>query len=100
MVLIKMILNFFTHFFSQISSLSSNSILLIGGDFNVVLNPTIDRSNNAIDRAHPRSAVIVNQYMDKLGLGDCWRIKNKTAHEYSFFSPVHKSFSRIDFFCC
>ena len=32
------------------------------------------------------------------GLGDCWRVRNPSSKDYSFFSPVHQSSSRIDFF--
>uniref|UniRef100_A0A672F570 Reverse transcriptase domain-containing protein n=1 Tax=Salarias fasciatus TaxID=181472 RepID=A0A672F570_SALFA len=36
--------------------------------------------------------------MRDFGLGDSWRLQHPTAKEFSFFSPVHHSYSRIDFF--
>uniref|UniRef100_A0A0E9Q929 Uncharacterized protein n=1 Tax=Anguilla anguilla TaxID=7936 RepID=A0A0E9Q929_ANGAN len=36
--------------------------------------------------------------MSNFGLGDSWRLKNSLIREYSYFSPPHQSFSRIDFF--
>ena len=32
------------------------------------------------------------------GLGDLWRFHNQKVKEYSFYSPVHNSYSRIDLF--
>lgn len=29
---------------------------------------------------------------------DPWRFKNPSTHHFSFFSPVHQSYSRIDYF--
>lgn len=36
--------------------------------------------------------------MIDLGLGDSWRLTNPNSREYSYFSAVHKSYSRIDYF--
>lgn len=36
--------------------------------------------------------------MSDFGLGDSWRLQHPNAKEYTFFSPVHHSYSRIDFF--
>lgn len=37
--------------------------------------------------------------MSELGLIDPWRAKNPKGKDFSFFSNVHNSYSRIDFFC-
>ena len=37
--------------------------------------------------------------MSELGLTDPWRTKNPKEKDFSFFSNVHNSYSRIDFFC-
>lgn len=36
--------------------------------------------------------------MSDYGLMDIWRLKNPNTQEYSYFSPHHKSYSRIDYF--
>ena len=36
--------------------------------------------------------------MQDCGLGDSWRLQHPTTRQYTFFSPVHHSYSRIDFF--
>ena len=44
------------------------------------------------------SCIRLNTLTDNLNLIDIWRLKHPTAKDYSFFSPVHKSYSRIDYF--
>lgn len=41
----------------------------------------------------------LNNFMSELGLIDPWRAKNPKGKDFSFFSNVHNSYSRIDFFC-
>ncbi|KAF7649677.1 hypothetical protein LDENG_00137760 [Lucifuga dentata] len=89
---------FFHTLFSQISNFTANSITIVGGDFNTVLNPSIDRSNTPANVRLSHSAKTINEYMDDFGLVDSWRIRNRLTRGYTFFSPVHQSFSRIDFF--
>ena len=36
--------------------------------------------------------------MHDCGLGDSWRMRNPSLREYSYFSPLYQSSSRIDFF--
>ncbi len=36
--------------------------------------------------------------MTDFGLGDSWRMRNPSSREYSYFSPLHQSSSRIDYF--
>ncbi|KAF7640923.1 hypothetical protein LDENG_00005200 [Lucifuga dentata] len=88
---------FFHTLFSQISSFTANSITIVRGDFNTVLNPSIDHSNTPANVRLYHAAKTINEYMDDFGLVDSWRIKNR-LREYMFFSPVHQSFSRIHFF--
>ena len=87
--------SFFHSFFSNISRISDGPII-IGGDFNTVIDPSMDRSTCSTRLS--QSTEIIKQYMEDLGLGDGWRLQNPTSREYSFFSSVHKSYSRIDFF--
>ena len=41
----------------------------------------------------------LNNFISELGLVDPWRTKNPKGKDFSFFSNVHNSYSRIDFFC-
>jgi len=82
--------HFFHSFFSILSGFSQ-SALIIGGDFNTVINPILDKSNTSNYRKTWHSTEIIKQYMTDFGLGDNWRQKNPTTKEYTYFSPVHKS---------
>ena len=89
---------FFHTVFSVLSNISADSITLIGGDFNTVLNPFLDRSGITTKVIDSNSAKTIQDYMEDFGLSDCWRLKNPQKREYTFLSSVHKTFSRLDFF--
>ena len=89
--------SFFHTFFSSILNLS-NCPVIIGGDFNTVIDPSLDRSNPSINKRNWQSTETIKQFMSDFGLGDGWRLLHPSAREYTFFSPVHHSYSRIDFF--
>lgn len=61
--------------------------VIIGGDFNLVMDSTLDRS-------HP----VPSRSSECLGLADVWRTLNPQGRDYTFFSSPHSTFTRIDFF--
>uniref|UniRef100_A0AAY4CIR4 Endonuclease/exonuclease/phosphatase domain-containing protein n=1 Tax=Denticeps clupeoides TaxID=299321 RepID=A0AAY4CIR4_9TELE len=69
-----------------------------GGDFNLVLQPNLDRSNPTLSKIVSKSASAVLSFMESYKLFDPLRYTNPTSQQYSFFSSVHHSYSRIDFF--
>lgn len=87
---------FFTKFFSAIPNLHS-SYLIIGGDLNLCLNPQLDRTSQR-GAALSKSAKIINSFLNDYAVTDIWRFLNPSTRGYSFFSHVHQSFSRIDYF--
>ena len=80
--------DFYKHLFSCIPE-SGTHYLILGGDFNTVLQPSLDRS---------KSAHIIKMFCLSSGVVDLWRFKNPTLGEFSFFSTAHQTYSRIDFF--
>ena len=88
---------FFTDFIAVLPDLN-NSQLILGGDFNSVLHPKLDRSNPRPNSKISNSGAVIQSFIDTYALSDPWRRNNPTDRQYSFFSPVHHSFSRIDFF--
>ena len=72
--------------------------IIIGGDFNTIINPTLDKSNRTTTNHTWQSTDTIKQFMSDLGLGDGWRLQHPSSREYSFYSPVHHSYSRIDLF--
>ena len=73
-----------------------NYPVIMGGDFNRVRDPVLDRQPST---PRPRRSVnILKDMCEGLGLVDIWRLHNPTSREYTFFSPPHGSLSRIDYF--
>lgn len=74
-----------------------SSEIIMAGDFNLVLDPSSDRSSsNSINLT--QAAKMLKAEMKHYGLVDLWRFHNQKVKEYSFYSPVHDSYSRIDLF--
>lgn len=89
---------FFSKFFTNLPDPITHHLIL-GRDFNLVLEPNLDRSNPKFPDKLSKSASTIISFMDSYKLLDPWRHVNKTTKQYSFFfSPVHRSYSRIDFF--
>uniref|UniRef100_A0A3P9IGB8 exodeoxyribonuclease III n=1 Tax=Oryzias latipes TaxID=8090 RepID=A0A3P9IGB8_ORYLA len=88
--------DFLTKTFSQFSELSS-TISLVGGDFNCLLNPLVDRypsrSSPPTNQARALSAIC-----DEICLADVWRTLHPTNKEFTFYSPPHQCHTRIDYF--
>lgn len=85
---------FFGNFFLTLSSLDGLNIV---GDFNCALNPMIDRSTK-LDPYKNKSRKTILQYIKDLNLTEIWRKINPDKVEYSCYSEIHKSRSRIDYF--
>lgn len=70
---------------------------VLAGDFNCTLNPKLDKSANTSSRP-TKSAIILNTLGYESGMIDVWRELNPLVRDYTFFSNVYKSYSRIDYF--
>ncbi|ROL45734.1 hypothetical protein DPX16_11429 [Anabarilius grahami] len=76
----------------------TTGLLVIGGDFNTVLNPFIDKDNSkkVTDRPiHRKLRCCVKKFIKSLQLVDVWRRKNPVKQDYTFHSRVA---SRLDYF--
>lgn len=88
----------FFHAFFALLSAHSNTTLIIGGDFNLIYSPELDRSSSTGNHRDTQAAGILKQYKSDFGLCDAWRSYHPTLREYTYFSPVHHSYSQIDYF--
>lgn len=88
--------NFFRKIFDLLPDLSTTN-LIIGGDFNCYLDPYLDRLSSRVPPII-KSVDVLNNLMRSVNLVDVWRLQHPTDRDYSFFSHVHKSYTRIDFF--
>lgn len=87
---------FFPNVLKTLLSLQGYSII-IGSDMNAVLDTVLDHSNSSVSVAQSQSSKALRLFTKDLDVCDVWRIHNPTAKEYTYFSPHHKSFSRIDY---
>lgn len=88
-------------FFREIANViadNSKGTLIIGGDFNAVQNGRLDKTPADKGPQNIKTQTL-NNLLSGLGLVDPWRAKNPKGKDFSFFSNVHNSYSRIDFFC-
>lgn len=69
---------------------------VIGGDFNVTLGLK-DKSNQA-KASNPNSSKVLRGLTKECGLIDVWRELNPETRDYTFYSHVHNSYSRLDYF--
>ena len=88
---------FFKEVSDKIASLECMFVVL-GGDFNVVMDSSIDRN---VDRIYnPQSHQAVSQMMDSLNLIDVWRVKHPDTKKFTWCRRVSGElrWSRIDYF--
>lgn len=71
--------------------------LIFGGDINCVMDPSLDRSSSRVVMPSKMSQALAT-FMDQCGCVDPWRFSHPTDRHYSFYSHVHNSYSRIDYF--
>lgn len=87
---------FITKLFTSFPNIDRYHVIM-GGDFNLVQDPDLDKSSS--NTTPPtKSAKTLKAFADQLGLSDPWRRKSPTTKSFSFFSQVHHTYSRIDFF--
>lgn len=86
---------FFTRLFALLPDLDSH-YLILGTDLNRYLDQVQDRSTT---RPGPVSTSVtyIKSFLSRCGISDVWRDLNPTGREYSFFSHVHRVYTRIDY---
>ena len=88
--------NFANRLLASLPSLNTHQLVL-GGDLNCVMDPILDRSSSK--RVSPtKMSKSFSMFMNDNGCVDPWRFSNPSLKVFSFFSHVHSSFSRIDYF--
>lgn len=77
--------------------------LIVGGDFNLIIDAFKDRSKfdnlkSHINTEHPNVDSNFSSLLEAYNLIDVWRLLHNTERDYTYFSSRHNSYTRIDFF--
>ena len=80
----------------QNEDLDSENNIVIGGDFNCPLNPTIDKKGGILTE---RKSVIscIDCLKSELDLVDIWRIKNSDTKSFTWSKKSPRIFCRLDY---
>lgn len=71
--------------------------LIMRGDLNLVFDPNLDRSSTRQTTTTSKSLSVLKSFLHYYGVSDLLRAIEPSSKYYSF-SPVHRSYSRIDYF--
>lgn len=71
--------------------------LIVGADFNVVWDHSLDRTTATEGSDQRLASGALRKWAHDFSLIDIWRITNMNKRDFSFFCTRHQSFSRIDF---
>lgn len=70
-------------------------ILILGGDFNLTLDPEMDTSSGKTVLSF-RAQRHLKKSLRELHLVDSWRTLHGRERDYSYYSRIHNTYSRID----
>ena len=88
--------NFFTSVFSHLADFKCDEII-IGGDFNLVLDVEKDKKGG-LARTHKKSLEVINSASESLDLIDAWRVLNPDSSRFTWGQKKPESHCRLDFF--
>lgn len=89
-------LDFLSEAFAKLSELGVKNII-IGGDFNCLMNPLMDRSPLGTLALSKQSKQIIGLCED-FGFVDVYRTLHPADKDFTFFSYPHNCYTRIDYF--
>ena len=87
---------FFECFFSHLQDFNCDDIIL-GGDFNLVLNLEKDKKGRPV-KTHTKAINAINEHATKFDLVDAWRVSNPDILRYTWHRRKPEIHCRLDFF--
>lgn len=87
---------FIRHTLSKLSNFQEGQLIL-GGDFNTPLAPSVDTSSETSSISTKARKRIAKE-LHEAQLMDVWRLQHPGERNYTFCSPPHKLYTRIDYF--
>ena len=87
---------FFQNFFEHLSEFNCDDII-IGGDFNLVLDIEKDKKGG-LPKTHENSLKIIKDFSENLDLLDPWRVLYPDEYRYTWRQRKPEIHCRLDFF--
>ena len=88
--------NFFTSVFNRLLDFKCEEII-VGGDFNLVLDVNKDKKGG-LARSHKKSLEVINDFSENLDLIDAWRVLNPECSRFTWRQKKPEVHCRLDFF--
>ena len=85
---------FFLNVIRAIENIEDVGQLIIGGDFNLVIDPCLDRHHSTHNNHD--SVVILKEYLERKMLVDAWRLRNPDVKRYTWHRNKQLTASCID----
>ena len=90
--------DFFNKVIQMTNDIESHT-LIVAGDFNVALDPVMDRFGIHNRDTKPKSREVILTWMEDMNMVDIWRLKNPSLRKYTYMrNRPHPHGSRIDYF--
>lgn len=74
--------------------INKECLLLVGGDFTMALDPTLDVSKSASHLSYAKLCR-AKRLLQELQLMDSWRTLHVQDRDYTFFLAKHRTYTRI-----
>ena len=87
---------FFKNMINEVNKLDTTDVILMG-DFNLSLNPELDRTENKI--YNPKSHKVLVDFMDIADYDDAWRVYNPDKKTFSWLQKKRKNSVEITGSC-
>ncbi|OCT99674.1 hypothetical protein XELAEV_18005457mg [Xenopus laevis] len=87
--------NFLKKFLEDLNNFKEG-IVIMGGDLNLVFNPSMDSSNGKSHISH-KGIKSLKKKLEEIGLVDTWRVQHPKDKDYTHFSKKYSVYTRIDY---
>ena len=88
--------NYYYDLIEKIEKVAEPGRLIIGGDFNFVINPSIDRHKSVYN--NEKNHAVVSKYVETKELVDVWRVRNLDVKRFTWHRNKKYTASRIDMY--
>ena len=84
--------------FSEALGRTRDDYLILAGDWNTVLNNSLDKAGGSPAHSNSYRQSYLNNIISEYGLSDIFRLNNGDDRVYTHFNKQHKTRTRLDFF--